>query len=147
MSQARAGRRPGLLVQIGLALALVGIAPLALVAWNLIGVNREALVDQLLRTHTVSARTAADSIDSFLQTRRALAGALASSPEIAADPTSEASQALLRDSLAGWSEAGVVAAAIYDGGGDRLIQAQQKGAGELAEKLLSGRPGAPAKLH
>jgi serine/threonine-protein kinase len=143
----RAPRRPGLLFQIGLALALVGVVPLALAAWSLVGVNREALVDQLLRTHTVSARTAADAIDAFLATRRALAGALAEAPEIAADPTSVAAQARLRDSLAGWSEAGVVAAAVYGADGERLVQAQQKGMGALAEKLLGGRPGAPARLH
>jgi len=143
----KAARRPGLLVQIGLALAVVGVVPLVLAAWSLVGVNREALVEQLLRTHTVSARTTADAIDAFLSTRRTLAASLAGSPEIAADPTSGPSQARLRDSLASWGDAGIVAAAIYDGDGERLVQAQQKGAGELAEKLLGGRPGAPAKLR
>jgi hypothetical protein len=140
-------RRPGLLLQIGLALALVGVLPLAIAAWSLVGVNREALVDQLLRTHTVSARTAADAIDSFLGSRRALAGTLLLAPEMEDDPTSPESQARLRDSLASWGDAGIVAAALYSGEGERLIQAQQKGTGDLADRLLGGRPGAPAKIH
>jgi hypothetical protein len=147
LSRGPARRRPGLLLQIGLALALVGILPLAIAAWSLVGVNREALIDQLLRTHTISARTAADAIDSFLGSRRALAGTLLLAPEMEDDPTSPAAQARLRDSLASWGEAGIVAAALYSGDGERLIQAQQKGAGDLADRLLGGRPGAPAKIH
>ena len=86
-----ANRRPrlGLLAQIGLALALVGTVPLGIAAVQLAEVNREALVEQLLRTHTVSARTAADAIDSFLAARSSLASTLALSPELAADPTSQ----------------------------------------------------------
>ena len=84
--------RPGLLAQIGFALALVGTVPLAIAAVQLAKVNREALVEQLLRTHTVSARTAADAIDSFLAARRSLASTLLLSPELAADPTSAVGQ-------------------------------------------------------
>ena len=129
--------RLGLLAQIGLALALVGTVPLAIAAVQLAKVNREALVEQLLRTHTVSARTAADAIDSFLTARRALAGALLLSPELAADPTSESGQARLRDSLASWSAAGVVAAALYDGSDRLIVKVQQKGYGALADDLLT----------
>jgi len=146
-AQRSARKRPGLLIQIGLALALVGVVPLAIAAWSLVSVNREALIDQLLRTHTVSARTAADAIDTFLSMRRTLGGTLLLAPEILDDPTSAAAQARLRDSLASWSEAGIVAAAIHGGDGERLIQAQQKGAGDLADRLLAGRTGAPARLH
>jgi len=130
--------RPGLLVQIGLALALVGTVPLGLAAVQLARVNREALVEQLLRTHTVSARTAADAIDSFLAARRSLAGALRLSPELADDPTSESSQARLRDSLASWSAAGVVAVAVYDASDRLIVKVQQRGYGELADDLLGG---------
>ncbi len=133
-------RRPrlGLLSQIGLALAVVGTVPLAIAAAQLAAVNREALVEQLLRTHTVSARTAADAIDGFLTARRSLAGTLLLSPELAADPTSELAQSRLRDSLASWSGAGVVAAALYDSSGQLIVKVQQKGYGALADQLLGG---------
>ena len=130
--------RIGLLAQIGIALALVGTVPLVIAAAQLAQVNREALVEQLLRTHTVSARTAADAVDSFLGARRALAGALVLSPELAADPTSEAGQARLRDSLASWSASGVVAAALFDASDQLVVKVQQKGLGELADDLLRG---------
>ena len=130
--------RLGLLAQIGLALALVGTVPLAIAAVQLATVNREALVEQLLRTHTVSARTAADAIDSFLAARRSLAETLLLSPEFVADPTSEIGQARLRDSLASWSAAGVVAAALYDTSDQLIVKVQQKGYGPLADDLLGG---------
>ncbi len=139
--------RLGLLAQIGLALALVGTVPLVLAAMQLADVNREALVEQLLRTHTVSARTAADAIDSFLAARRSLAGALLLTPELATDPTSETGQARLRDALASWSGAGVVAAALYDGADGLIVKVQQKGYGALADQLLGGAAAAPSALH
>ncbi|MGE0639004.1 MAG: serine/threonine protein kinase [Thermoanaerobaculia bacterium] len=143
----RSLRRPGLLLQIGLALAIVGVVPLAMTVWSLISVNREALVDQLLRTHTVSARTTADAIDSFLDARRSLAGSLLLEPEIASDPTSAAAQARLRDSLASWSDAGIVAAALYGDAGALLVKVQQRGYGDLADRLLAGGESEPARLQ
>ncbi len=139
--------RLGLLAQIGLALALVGTVPLAIAAVQLADVNREALVEQLLRTHTVSARTAADAIDGFLAARRSLAGALRLSPELAADPTSEGGQARLRDSLASWSAAGVVAAALYDSSDRLIVKVQQKGYGALADELLGSVEASPSGLR
>ena len=130
--------RLGLLAQIGLALALVGTVPLAIAAAQLATVNREALVEQLLRTHTVSARTAADAIDSFLAARRSLASTLLLSPELAADPTSAVGQLRLSDSLASWSATGIVAAALYDASDQLIVKVQQKGFGELADDLLGG---------
>ena len=130
--------RPGLLAQIGFALALVGTVPLAIAAVQLAKVNREALVEQLLRTHTVSARTAADAIDSFLAARRSLASTLLLSPELVADPTSPVGQARMHDSLASWSAAGVVAAALYDSSDRLIVKVQQRDYGELAEELLGG---------
>ncbi|MEO7793992.1 MAG: serine/threonine-protein kinase [Thermoanaerobaculia bacterium] len=139
--------RLGLLAQIGLALALVGTAPLVITAMQLAEVNREALVEQLLRTHTVSARTAADAIDGFLVARRSLAGTLLLSPELTADPTSELAQTRLRDSLASWSAAGVVAAALYDPADRLIVKVQQKGYGGLADTLLGGAAEAPSGLR
>ncbi len=130
--------RIGLLAQIGLALAIVGTVPLAIAAAQLATVNREALVEQLLRTHTVSARTAADAIDSFLAARRSLASTLLLSPELAADPTSAVGQLRLSDSLASWSATGIVAAALYDASDQLIVKVQQKGYGELADDLLGG---------
>ncbi|MEO8276884.1 MAG: serine/threonine protein kinase [Thermoanaerobaculia bacterium] len=139
--------RFGLLVLIGIALALVGTVPLVLAALQLATVNRDALFEQLLRTHTVAARTSADAIDAFLDARRSLASTLLLSPELAADPKSTASQARLRDSLASWSATGVVAAELVDGNGQLIVKVQQKEFGALADDLLGGATGAPARIR
>ena len=142
-------RRPriGLLAQIGLALALVGTVPLAMTAIQLAQVNREALVEQLLRTHTVSARTAADAIDGFLAARRSLAETLLLAPELVDEPTSEQAQNRLRDSLTSWSTTGVIAAALFDPTDKWIVRVQQKGYAYLADGLLGWSPRGPSSLQ
>jgi serine/threonine-protein kinase len=132
-------RPPGLLLQIALALAAVGTIPLALAALQLADVNRDALLDQLLRTHTVAARTAADQIDEFLAGRRALAAALAADPRLARPAEPEA-QRLLADSLAGWTETGVAGIAIHDAQGRLAVRVQAREAAAIAERLLAAAP-------
>nr|MBP9947740.1 hypothetical protein [Vicinamibacteria bacterium] len=56
----------GLLGRIVLALSLVGLAPLGILAFQLISENRVALTDQVIQTHAVAARTAADRTEAFL---------------------------------------------------------------------------------
>ncbi len=138
--------RLGLLGRIAIALALVGTLPLALAVAGLAGVNREALVEQLLRTHTVSARTAADAIDTFLDARRSLAGSLLEAPALKRDPTSPEAQASLRDALASWQSAGIVGVSLHGADGVLLLRAQQKQQAEVVERLLGGAEGAPASL-
>ena len=139
-------RRPSLLVQIAVALALVGVVPLGLAVWQLIRVNRDAMFEQLLRTHTVAARTAADALDSFLAGQRSLAGVLAADPRLLEDPSSATAQRLFRDSLAAWSESGVVALVLLDGRGEVVLRAQTRGQGEIVERFLAAPPGTEARL-
>jgi serine/threonine-protein kinase len=141
-------RRPrlGLIGRIGLGLALVGFVPLLLVAAQLARVNREALLEQLLRTHGVAARTAAEATEAFLAPRRALARALVADPRIAADAAGPEAQAALRDHLASWSEVGVDGIVVLDGAGGVVVRAQRRGAGERVEKWAAARSSAPAEL-
>ena len=76
----------GLLPRVALALAAVGLLPLAISSFGLAGVNREALFDQVLHTHTLAARTAADRVGAFLATRRALARGAAAQPGAGRSP-------------------------------------------------------------
>ena len=139
-SPTRALRRvPGLLVKIALALAAVGTVPLALATFQLAGVNRDALFEQLLRTHAVAARTAAERTDAFLSVRRALAATLASDPRLA-DAASPATQTLLRDTLAGWSRAGVAGLAVHDPGGQLVVRVQTHAAAADMDALLAPAP-------
>ena len=139
-------RAPGLLGRIGLALAAVGLVPLALATFQLARVSREEIVEQLLRTHTVAARTAAEAIDAFLAPRRALAESLVADPRLAADATSPEAQAALREALGAWSELGVAGVALLDGDGREVVRAQRKGAGEAFSLRLAGSRGAPVEL-
>jgi len=107
-------RGPSLLVQIAVALGLVGVVPLALAVWQLVGVNRDALFEQLQRTHTVAARTAADAVDGFLASRAALAAAAAQDARLVADPVGAEAQRILGDSLSAWSGAGVAGLVVLD---------------------------------
>ncbi len=139
-------RAPGLLGRIGLALAAVGLVPLALATFQLARVSREEIVEQLLRTHTVAARTAAEAIDAFLAPRRALAESLVADPRLAADATSPEAQAALREALGAWSELGVAGVALLDGEDREVVRAQRKGAGEAFSLRLAASRGAPVEL-
>lgn len=132
-------RRPrlGLLARIGLSLALVGLVPLAVAVGQLAGVNRAAMVDQLLRTHAVAAKSAAEAVDGFLEAPRALAEALANDPRLAGDAASAEAQAAVRDALAGWSAAGIAGIAVLDAADSVLLQARLRSAAETAGRLLT----------
>jgi serine/threonine-protein kinase len=141
-----ARRRPTLLVQIAVALGVVGTVPLALAVWQLVVVNREVLFEQLLRTHTVAARTAADAIDSYLDGRLALARALAGDARLVADPTSITAQELLRDSLAAWSESGVAGLALVGADDAVALRVRTKDDAAAVDALLTPPPGEEPRL-
>jgi len=129
-------RRPGLLVQIAVALALVGLLPLGLAVWQLVGVNKDALFDQLLRTHTVAARTASETVDAYLEVRRALADALIGDPVFAADPTAPEAQRRIADSLSAWTRNGVVAVVLVDDAGQIVLRVQARDQAERVDRAL-----------
>jgi hypothetical protein len=123
--------KPRLLTRVALALAAVGLLPLAISYFGLTGVNRDALFDQVLNTHALAARTAAARVEAFLDTRLALARGAAASRALA-DPRSPAAQELLAASLQGWSELGVEAVAVLNARGEEVVRAQLKGEGSPA---------------
>jgi serine/threonine-protein kinase len=142
----RPRRVPGLLLQIAAALAAVGTIPLVLAAVQLASVNREALLEQLLRTHAVAARTAADQVDAYLAVRRALAATLAADPRLS-EPASGEAQAVLADSLAGWTAAGVAGIAVHDAKGRLAVRVQTREAAADMEALLAPAPDPSATVE
>jgi len=118
--------RLGLLARIALALAAAGLLPLAIAYFGLVGVNRDALFDQVLNTHALAARTAAARVGAFLDTRLALARGVAGNPAMA-DPRSPEAQELLAGSLQAWADLGVEAVAVVNAGGEEVLRAQLKG--------------------
>jgi hypothetical protein len=111
---------------VALALAAVGLLPLAISYFGLVGVNRDALFDQVLNTHALAARTAAARVEAFLEARLSLARGLAASRALA-DPLSAPAQELLAGSLQAWSDLNVEAVAIVNARGEEVVRAQLKG--------------------
>ncbi|MCB1037764.1 MAG: protein kinase, partial [Acidobacteria bacterium] len=124
----------GLLPRIALALALVGLLPVMLLAFRLRDLNRTALEDQVLKTHVVAARTAAEGVEAELRSRRAGAVAVATSPSFYADPRSPVASELLAGLLA--AQADVVAAVLTNPVGEEVVRAQRRGLGDLVERII-----------
>lgn len=141
-------RRPvlslGLFPRVALALALVGLLPLGLSSARLIAINRDAMLDQVLSTHALAARTAAARIEAWIEARRALARGIASHPAFA-EPRSAAVRAVLAESLAAWADEAALAAVLLDTEGREVLRAQvrQPGIGERVARALEAAPGEP----
>jgi len=131
-------RPPGLLVRVALALAAVGLPPVLIATAGLVRINREALYEQVLHTHIVAARSAADRAGALLGARDALAQSAAGSPELA-DPGSPRAQEFLARSLHEWTGLGVLAVAVVNAAGEEVVRAQVRGEGErVAAALRAG---------
>ncbi len=117
------GWQPGLLPRLAVALALVGLLPVAFASRRLIGINESAMTEQVQNTHSLAARTTAEQIGQFLDSRLALAAGLAADPALA-DAGSPAARELLRRSLAAWDGLGVLGLAIVDAAGREALRAQ-----------------------
>lgn len=140
------GWRPGLLARIAVALAAVGLLPVAVASFGLKDLNRQALEDQVLATHAVAAHTAAERAEAFLATRTALVQGAAADPALA-QPRSPAAQEALRSDLAAWSGLGVLALAVVDDQGVEAIRAQlrDEAAKQRAAAALRLPGGAPLR--
>src|SRR5947209_541952 len=112
-----------LLARVALALAAVGLLPLAISYFGLVDVNRDALLNQVLATHSLAAQTAAARVGAFLDTRLALARGLAGDRGLA-DPRSPEAQELLVRSLQSWSALGVEAVAVVNARGETVMRVQ-----------------------
>lgn len=124
-----------LLARVLIALGLVGLLPLTISALQLISLNKKAVRDQVLQTHTLAVRTATDGIEAFLSTRIALAQSAAGNPTLA-DPRSPEAQTFLRQSLVAWSRLGVLAVAVVSPDGEEVIRAQVSGANDTVSTAL-----------
>ncbi len=78
---ARFGRllRTGLLGRFVLVLAAVSLIPLIIIPW-LVRLTRESVTDQILITHSVTARTTAARVDAWIRSFRISAQTLSSNP-------------------------------------------------------------------
>jgi hypothetical protein len=77
----RLGRllRTGLLGRFILVLGAVSLIPLIIIPW-LVQLTRDSVMDQILTTHSVTARTTAARVDAWIRSLRISAQTLSSNP-------------------------------------------------------------------
>ena len=132
--------RAGLLVRMAAALALVALLPLSLVSWQLVSLNREAMTEQVLRSHVVAARSTAERVESWLSARAALVASLAGRPELGA-ADGAAARRVLEESLSAWADLGILALALVDAEGSEALRVQlATAAAREAAARASGLP-------
>ena len=134
---------PSLVMRLALAFGLVGLVPVGLLAARLIGLNRDSMDQQVVGTHLLFARSAAEQVSSLVSTRLLLARTLAASPALT-DPASTAARELLRNNLQSWAAFDVLAIAVVDVEGRPVITAQLRDdtARRHAARALERAPGA-----
>ena len=83
-----------LLARVVVALAATGLLPLAISFYQLRS-NKDALADQVGRTHVVASRAASAQVDTYLEGMLTLARSNAAHPVLLSDPRSATAQELL----------------------------------------------------
>lgn len=134
-------RRWGLLPRLVVAFISVGLVPLAWLSYQLVGINQDALTEQVLRTHTVAADAAASRIHAELESRRAFlssAGAEIGRRLAESESLAQSLPRLLEDGAG----LGAVVLAVVDGQGREVVRAQRElgpsGASDLLIALGTG---------
>ena len=121
-----------LLARTVLALAAVGLLPVLIASYRLVDLNRDAMAEQVLRTHVVAARTSAARVTAYVAARRSLAVGAASNPAMS-DPKSPAAAAFLAQTLKAWSDLDVLGTAVLNSAGEEVIRAQLRDPGVAAQ--------------
>ncbi|MEM7480559.1 MAG: serine/threonine protein kinase [Acidobacteriota bacterium] len=124
-----------LLPRIALALAAVGLLPLAVVTQRLVDINREGMREQVLRTNVAATSTTAAQIADLVESRRSLAQAAANNPAVYTNPLAPEATGFLRSFLEARPD--LNALALFNPLGDEIVRAQRRGAAEVASRILA----------
>jgi serine/threonine-protein kinase len=130
----------GLLGRISLALVVVALLPLGAASFRLLGMSRDAMSEQVLRTHAVAARTAAARTEAFLAARRAAATLAAGSPALADGGQGPAATELLAALLQ--ATPGAAAVSLRTPAGEEVMRAQRPELAVEAAAALTVEPAA-----
>ncbi len=125
-----------LLARVVLALVAVGLLPFAISAYQ-IRSSRAAIVDQAQLTHKTAARAMADRVAAYLELLTATADSAARNPNLYADPSAPAAEAVLAGLLESRPE--LIAAGVFleNAAGTTLVQmAQNSERREALERAL-----------
>jgi len=131
-----------------LALLAVGLLPVAIASFRLVDLNREAMAEQVLRTHVVAARTSAARVSAFVEARRALALGAAANPALT-EPRAPAAASFLAENVRAWAGLGVLAVSVRTPTGEEVVRAQltDPGVGSTASQVLAARAGPIATVQ
>ncbi len=132
-----------LLSRVVVALAAAGLLPLAISYYQL-RTNKDALADQVGRTHIVASRAAAARVDARLDGLLTLARSNAAHPVLLSSPRSAAAQELLSGTLV--AQPSIVMAGVFDPAGETVVMVRRNDLkeeiGDLseAERSADGEP-------
>ncbi len=107
-----------LLARVVAALAAVGMLPLAISYYQLRS-NKDALTDQVERTHIVASLAAATQMDTYLEGLLTLARSTASHPVLLSSPQSQTAQELLQGMLV--AQPAVVMTGVFNSAGETVV--------------------------
>jgi len=128
-------RSPSLLGRVLAALAVVALVPVAVLAPSLIRLDREAMTTQVLRTHSVAARTTAERLAARLLGLEATIGGLTESRELLAPPMAER---ILTGLLRRRPE--LLALVLTDPDSRTVLRVQRRGSGAVVGAVLETTP-------
>lgn len=132
----------GLLGRFVLVLGAVGLIPLVIIPW-LVQLTREAVTDQILTTHAVTARTTAARVDAWIRSLRISAQTLSSNPfllQARRDQVAEMVAGLLQ------ADPAIKGALVVNATGIEVGGATRSGFSEIADAALLGPTSDPVAV-
>ena len=134
--------RTGLLGRFVLVLGAVSLIPLIIVPW-LVGLTRESVVDQILTTHSVTARTTAARIDAWIRSLRTSAQTVSANPYLL-----QASQTEVAEMIAGLLQAdpAIKGAMVVNATGLEVGGATRIGAPDFVNPALAAATASPVTV-
>lgn len=141
---ARFGRRlrTGLLGRFVLVLAAVGLIPLVIIPW-LVNLTRDSVTDQILITHSVTARTTAARVDAWIRSLRISAQTISSNPYLL-----QAKREQVAEMIAGLLQAdpAIKGALVVNAAGVEVGSATRAGFAEVATPALAAPTADPVAV-
>ena len=141
---ARLGRllRTGLLGRFVLVLGAVGLIPLVIIPW-LVNQTRDSVVDQILVTHSVTARTTAGRVDAWIRSLRISAQTISSNPYLL-----QARRDQVAEMIAGLVQAdpAIKGALVVNAAGAEVGSATRAGFSEIVNPALTAATAEPVSV-
>ena len=134
--------RTGLLGRFILVLSAVSLIPLIIIPW-LVNLTRDSVTDQILRTHSVTARTTAARVDAWIQSLRISAQTLSSNPFML-----KASRNQVAEMIAGLLQAdpAIKGAVVVNATGIEVGGATRSGFAEIVNPALAAPTSGPVSV-